>query len=344
MHLPGRRAQVAVDWVGAGLLAVGVAALTLLASWGGTEYGWASAPILSLGALSLLALSAFVAVERRVAEPILPLRLFTSRNFTAAVALAFLTGLAMFGAVTFLPQFQQMVQGASATGSGLLLLPLMGGMLVTSLLGGQLVSRTGRYRSLLLAGSVLMAAGLGLLATMDVATSQVTTSLWMVVLGVGMGMLMQTTLLVVQNSVGHPDLGAATGAATLFRTIGGSLGVSVFGTLFAQQLQAGLPSGAGAAGRLTPAMLATLPAAVRDSYQQAITTGVELVFRSGALIALLAVVAAWLIREVPLRGQPGRPQPSGGEPVPHQGRAYHRGSTATASRRPTSSNSESVYL
>ncbi|HEX6403820.1 MAG TPA: hypothetical protein VF003_11770, partial [Pseudonocardiaceae bacterium] len=155
------------------------------------------------------------------------------------------------------------------------------------------------------------------LATMDVATSQLTTSLWMVVLGVGMGMLMQTTLLVVQNSVGQSDLGAATGAATLFRTIGGSLGVSVFGTLFAQQLHAGMP-GAGAASRLTPATLAQLPAAVREGYQHAITTGVDLVFRCGALIALLAVVAAWLIREVPLRGLPGQPHVSGGEPVLHQ--------------------------
>ncbi|HKS52656.1 MAG TPA: MDR family MFS transporter [Pseudonocardiaceae bacterium] len=305
MHLPGRRGQVSVDWSGAGLLAVGVAALTLLASWGGTEYDWTSVPIVGLGALSLLALGAFVAVERRVAEPILPLRLFTSRNFTSAVALTFLTGLAMFGAVTFLPQFQQIVQGASATSSGLQLLPLMGGMLVTSVLGGQLVSRTGRYRGLLLAGSILMAAGLGLLATMDRGTDQVTTALWMVVLGVGMGMLMQTTLLVVQNSVGQPDLGAATGAATLFRTVGGSLGVSVFGTLFTQQLQAGLPSGV--PSRLTPAMLDALPVAVRDGYQQAVAAGVGLVFSWGALIALLAVVAAWLIGEVPLRGQPGEP-------------------------------------
>jgi predicted MFS family arabinose efflux permease len=305
MHLPGRRGQVSVDWSGAALLAVGVAALTLLASWGGTEYDWTSVPIVGLGALSLLALGAFVAVERRVAEPILPLRLFTSRNFTSAVALTFLTGLAMFGAVTFLPQFQQIVQGASATSSGLQLLPLMGGMLVTSVLGGQLVSRTGRYRGLLLAGSILMAAGLGLLATMDRGTDQVTTALWMVVLGIGMGMLMQTTLLVVQNSVGQPDLGAATGAATLFRTVGGSLGVSVFGTLFTQQLQAGLPSGV--PSRLTPAMLDALPVAVRDGYQQAVAAGVGLVFSCGALIALLAVVAAWLIGEVPLRGQPGGP-------------------------------------
>jgi MFS family permease len=200
----------------------------------------------------------------------------------------------------------------------LLLLPLMGGMLVTSLLGGQLVSRTGRYRGLLLAGSLFMAAGLGLLGTIGVTTSQVTTAVWMVVLGVGMGMLMQTTMLVVQNSVGQPDLGAATGAATLFRTIGGSLGVSLFGTLFAQQLHAGLP-GAGAPSRLTPAMLAGLPAAIRHSYQQAVATGVDQVFRWAALIALLAVVAAWLIGEVPLRGLAAQLQPSSSDEIPHQG-------------------------
>jgi hypothetical protein len=130
-------------------------------------------------------------------------------------------------------------------------------------------------------------------------------------------MLMQTTMLVVQNSVGQPDLGAATGAATLFRTIGGSLGVSLFGTLFAEQLPAGL-SGADGGGRLTPAMLAGLPTAVRDTYQHAVTTGVDLVFRWGALIALLAVVAAWLIREVPLRGLPGQPQPPASDVIPHQ--------------------------
>ena len=309
MHLPGRRAEVSVDWAGASLLAAGVAALTLLASWGGSQYAWSSAPILALGALSMLALGAFVAVERRVTEPILPLRLFTSRNLTAAVTLTFLTGLAMFGAVTFLPQFQQSVQGASATSSGLLLLPLMGGMLATSLLGGQLVSRTGRYRGLLLAGSTLMAGGLGLLATMDQATTALTTSMWMVVLGVGMGMLMQTTLLVVQNSVGHADLGAATGAATLFRTIGGSIGVSLFGTLFAQRLEAGLPgsTGTGATAGLTPAGLGQLPVAAREAYQQAMSSGIDLVFRWGALIALLAVLAAWVIREVPLRGLTGDP-------------------------------------
>ena len=306
MHLPGRRTErVTIDWRGAGLLAAGLAALTLLCSWGGSQYPWSSAPIITLGVVTAAALAAFVAVERRVTEPVLSLALFRSRNFTAATTLTFLTGFAMFGAVTFLPQFQQNVQGASATSSGLQLLPLMGGMLATSLLGGQLVTRTGRYRGLLITGSVLMTAGLALLATMSVSTGQLTTSVYMVVLGVGMGLLMQTTMLVVQNSVAQRDVGVASGAATLFRTIGGSIGVSLLGTLFAQQVQSALPdraSGAPAGGALTPGTLEALPAPLREAYQAAITSGIHQVFLGGAAIAVVALIAAWAIREVPLRG------------------------------------------
>lgn len=306
MHLPGRRAErVSIDWRGAGLLAAGLAALTLLCSWGGSQYPWSSAPIITLGLVTAVALAAFVAVERRATEPVLSLALFRSRNFTAATMLTFLTGFAMFGAVTFLPQFQQNVQGASATSSGLQLLPLMGGMLATSLLGGQLVTRTGRYRGLLLAGSVLMIAGLALLATMSVTTGQLTTSVYMIVLGVGMGLLMQTTMLVVQNSVAQRDVGVASGAATLFRTIGGSIGVSLLGTLFAQQVQSALPDragGAAAGAPLTPGMLEALPAPLREAYQAAITSGIHQVFLGGAAIAVIALIAAWAIREVPLRG------------------------------------------
>ncbi len=264
MHLPGRRGdQVRIDWWGAGLLAAGIAALTLLTSWGGTQYAWASAPIITLGVVTVAALAAFVALERRVSEPILSLTLFRNRNFSAATILTLFTGFALFGAMTFLPQFQQNVQGASATSSGLLLLPLMAGMLVTSLLGGQLVTRTGRYRTLLIAGAVMLSAGLGLLATMSTTTSQLTTSMYMIALGAGMGLLMQTTQLVAQNSVAQRDVGAASGAVTLFRTLGGSLGVSLLGTLFAQRVQSSL-TGGGAAGQVvgghvTPGMLTQLP-------------------------------------------------------------------------------------
>jgi EmrB/QacA subfamily drug resistance transporter len=308
MHLPGRRpGRVLIDWWGASLLAAGISALTLLTTWGGNQYAWGSWQILGLAVTTVLALIAFVVVERRVEEPILSLDLFHSHNFTAAIVMTFLVGFAMFGAVTFLPQFQQNVQGASATSSGLLLLPLMGGMLVTSLLGGQVISRTGRYRWLLVTGSVVMTVGLGLLATMGVATGQLTTSLYMVVLGVGLGMLMQTTMLIVQNSVARRDIGAASGASTLFRTIGGSLGVSLLGAVFAQRLERGMDGQVGAGqltggAQVTPAMLGQLPAAVREAYQQAITSGVHEVFLWGAAIAVAAVAAAWFIHEVPLRG------------------------------------------
>jgi EmrB/QacA subfamily drug resistance transporter len=326
MNLPRhRRDRVSIDWLGAFLLAAGVAALTLFTSWGGSQYDWNSWQIILLGVGAVVALVAFVVVEpwiaRRGGEPILSLALFRNGNFSAAIVVTFLVGFAMFGAVTFLPQYQQNVQGASATNSGLLLLPMMAGALVTSLAGGQFVTRTGHYKILLILGSIVMAAGLGLFATMGTDTSQFVTSLYMVVLGIGMGLLMQTSMLVVQNSVGMRDVGAASGAATLFRTVGGSLGVSLLGTLYTSRLTGELSDRLGAtagaqvtgSGQLTPAMLGRLPEAIRTAYQAAITSGVGVVFMWAGIIALLAVIGAVLIREVPLRSSavpaPARPDP-----------------------------------
>jgi predicted MFS family arabinose efflux permease len=321
MRLPQHaHRRVRIDWWGAGLLGVAVTGLSLLASWGGTQYTWGSWQILSLAAIAAVAAPMFVAVERRLVntggEPILSVSLFGDRNFSATIAMALFVGFAMFGAVTFLPQFQQNVQGASATNSGLLLLPMMGGMLVTSLAGGQFITRTGRYKGLLVAGSVVMAGGLALLATMTVSTSRVTTSFYMVALGVGMGMLMQTTMLVTQNSVEQRDLGAASGAATLFRTLGGSLGVSLLGTLFTHRLTdslrgsaaAGTTHGLSASSQITPAMLERLPGPIRGAFQHAIVSGIQLLFVWAAAIAALAVIAALLIREIPLRSEPAHEQ------------------------------------
>ncbi len=315
MHLPRVRREARVDWRGAGLLTVAIGSLTLLTSLGGSTFAWVSWPGAVLAALTAAATLGFLRVEsgleRAGGEPILALRLFRDRTFAAATALTFLVGFAMFGAVTFLPQFQQNVQGASATSSGLLLLPMLAGMLVTSLAGGQLVSRTGRYRTQMIVGAAVMAAGLFLLATMGTTTSTTVSGAYMAVLGIGMGMLMQTTNLVMQNAVDRRDIGAASGASTLFRTVGGSIGVSLLGVLYARGLTGSLTAQLGAAqaghvagGTTTPALLSSLPASVRTAYEAAVTSGVTSAFLWAGVAATLAVGAAWLVRETPLRATP----------------------------------------
>ncbi|MEV3927304.1 MDR family MFS transporter [Actinomadura coerulea] len=314
MHLPKRpRSTSRIDYVGAVLLTAGIVCLSLMTSWGGTEYAWASTTILGLGAGAAVLLVLFVLWEMRVESPILPMSLFRSRNFTLASVLGFLVGFAMFGAVTFLPQFQQLVQGASATNSGLLLLPLMMGMLVTTMTVGQLVTRTGRYRVYPIVGGVVMTAGMLLLSRLTVDSTQLTTGLFMLVLGAGMGFLMQNTMLIAQNSVEMKDIGAASGAATLFRTIGGSLGVSILGAVYSSRLTGGLSdrlgekageSISGGGGRLTPALLKQMPADVRGAVEYAVASGVHSVFLWATAFTLLSIVAAWFIRETPLRGGP----------------------------------------
>ncbi|MFF3560977.1 MDR family MFS transporter [Streptomyces sp. NPDC002574] len=316
--LPTRGAgQVRIDWTGAALLTVWITTLVLITSWGGTEYDWGSAMIITLAVVTVVAFAAFVMVERRAAEPIMPLSVFTNRNFTLAGALSLVVGFAMFGGVTLLPQFQQYVQGSSATNSGLLLMPMMIAAMALSLAGGAVISRTGRYRALPLAGSVLMTGGLALFATMGPDTSRVLTSLYMVVLGAGMGCLMQTTMLIAQNSAPLRDMGAATGAATFLRNMGGSLGVSVLGALYTHTLSDSFASAAGASAdagktggavaQMTPEVLRGLPEAVRHAFARAVSDGVDTAFTWGASAAVLGIVIALFIRHVPLRGFTGGP-------------------------------------
>jgi EmrB/QacA subfamily drug resistance transporter len=312
MHLPKRRTSHRIDYPGVVLLTAGVSTLILLTTWGGTEYAWGSPTIIGLGIGSVVSLIAFVLWELRAAEPIVPMRLFRNVNFSLVSALGFMVGFAMFGAVTFLPQYQQLVQGASATNSGLLLLPLMAGMLVTLIVVGQLITRTGRYRIYPILGGAFMAAGMLLLAQLTTGTSRVTTSLFMIVLGVGMGFLMQNTMLIAQNSVEMKDMGAASGAATLFRTLGGSLGVSLLGAIYSNQVTGELTTRLGVKGaalsasgtQLTPAILKRLPEDIRVAFMHAITSGVQGVFLWGTGFAALGFVIALFIREVPLRGDP----------------------------------------
>ncbi|MGW3891366.1 MDR family MFS transporter [Micromonospora chokoriensis] len=305
MHLPKYRTEHRIDWLGAGLLSVGITAIVLITTWGGNEYDWTSPQIFGLALLTVLSLLAFGLVERRVQEPILPLALFANRNFALISVIGFLLGFAMFGAMNFLPLYQQTVQGASATNSGLLLLPLMFGMLVVSLVIGRAITKNGRYRAYPIVGGVVMTAGMALLSMLDTNTSKLTSSLYMVVLGVGMGFLMQTSMLIAQNSVEQKDLGAASGAATFFRSIGGSFGISLFGAIFANRLansEGGRAFGGGDAGAgMDLAKLKELPAQARELVLGGLSDGISHVFLWAVLFTIVIPVLAWFIKEIPLR-------------------------------------------
>ncbi|MEU1751794.1 MDR family MFS transporter [Micromonospora matsumotoense] len=314
MHLPKYRTEHRIDWLGAALLSVGITAIVLVTTWGGNEYAWASPQIFGLAVLALVSLVAFGLVERRVAEPILPLGLFANRNFALISMIGFLLGFAMFGAMNFLPLYQQTVQGASATNSGLLLLPLMFGMLVVSLVVGRTITKTGRYRMFPIVGGVVMAAGMALLSRLEVDTGKLESSLYMLVLGAGMGFLMQTSMLIAQNSVEQKDLGAASGAATFFRSIGGSFGISLFGAIFANRLAgsaagSAFEGGTGEGRGMDLTKLKELPTQVREVVLGGLSDAISHVFFWAMIITIAVPVLAWFIREIPLRTANDVPPP-----------------------------------
>ncbi|MGW2628410.1 MDR family MFS transporter [Streptomyces chattanoogensis] len=322
LHLPKKRSQARIDYIGSALLTIGITALVLLTTWGGTEYDWTSPQILGLGAGGVIALVLFVLVERKVSEPVLPLRIFRNGNFSLITVIGFLVGFVMFGSMTFLPLFQQTVQGASATNSGLLLLPLMGGLLVVSLIAGRVTTQTGKYKFFVVGGGAVLTIGLALLSLMDTETTRLTSSLYMVVLGAGMGFLMQTTMLIAQNSVEMRDMGVGSSSATLFRTIGGSFGVAILGAIFTNQVKStmverlGAAAGAkitGGGAQMDPKRLPELPPVVKDAYAHAVANGSHQVFLWGAAISVIGFAAAWFLKEVPLRGGPAK-SPEGGSP------------------------------
>ncbi|MEV4318329.1 MDR family MFS transporter [Actinocrispum sp. NPDC049592] len=309
LKLPKRSSKATIDYWGAGLLTLGIGSLVLFATWGGTEYAWGSWQIVGLGVLTVVSLGLFAWVEQRVAEPILPLRLFRNRNFTLASVLAFMSGFAMFGAVGFLPQYQQIVQGASATNSGLLLLPMMAGVLVFSTLSGQITSRTGHYRTFPIIGMAVMGTGALLLSTLAIDTSSFTSSMYIFVVGAGLGFLMGTTNLIAQSSVGLKDLGVATSTATFARSIGGSLGVAVLGSIFTTRIQDSLTTALGSAGskltstggQLSPKMIESLPKPVHDAYLGGMVDGIQGVFTWGAVFLALGFLVSWFVKAEPLR-------------------------------------------
>ena len=304
--LSGRTKPV-IDYLG--ILFVGLAAtgLTLATSWGGTTYPWGSATIIGLFAGSAVALGIFVWVESRVAEPILPTRLFGNPVFTVCCVLSFVVGFAMLGALTFLPTYMQFVDGVSATTSGLRTLPMVLGMLTTSMGSGVLVGRTGRYKIFPVAGTAVMAVGFFLMSRMDPSTSALVQSLFLVVLGAGIGMCMQTLVLIVQNTSSFDDLGVATSGVTFFRTIGSSFGAAVFGSLFTNFLHSRIgpalaASHAPPAAAASPEALHRLPHTMAAPIVAAYADSLTQVFLCAVPVALVGFVLALFLREVPLRG------------------------------------------
>jgi EmrB/QacA subfamily drug resistance transporter len=233
-----------IDYAGTALLAVGLSGIILLTSLGGNTYDWASPEIVLMGVVGVGCLVALTFVERRAAEPILPPMLFRNRVFIVTSAVAMVVGFALFGALTYLPLFQQIVRGLSPTASGLQLLPVMGGLLVSSIVSGQIITRTGRYKAWPIAGTAIATLGMWLLSSLDETTSTGVAAFHMLVLGLGLGMVMQVLVLAVQNAVPYDMLGVATSGSTLFRSIGGSLGTAVLGAIFSARLAAEL-AGAG---------------------------------------------------------------------------------------------------
>ncbi len=303
------RKQHRIDYLGTVLLGVSLASLVLLTTLGGTSYDWDSAFIVGLGALSVLALVGFVVVERAAEEPVLPPSLFSNPVFLVTGAIGFVVGFALFGALTYLPLFQQVVRGLSPTESGLQLLPLVAGVLTASIASGQLITRTGRYKHFPIIGTALAALGLLLLSRLRADTGTVEAGLYMLILGLGLGLVMQVLVLAVQNAVSYGQLGVATSAATLFRSIGGSLGTAILGAIFsnrlANELASALPSSAGAealsSGQVNPAQVEALPAGLRDVYINSFTDSLSLVFLIAAAVVAAAFAIAWLLQERPLR-------------------------------------------
>jgi predicted MFS family arabinose efflux permease len=307
-------ARPVIDYLGIALVAVGASALILATSWGGNEYAWGSAVIIGLFAGGLIALGLFCWVETRAAEPMLPMRLFSNPVFTVCSILSFIVGFAMLGALTYLPTYLQYVDGDSATVSGVRTLPMVAGLLIASVFSGSVVSRTGRYRLFPIVGTLVMGVGLYLMSLMDPSTGAWLESLYMFVLGTGIGLSMQVLTIAVQNTVDYADLGTATSGVTFFRTLGSSFGTAVFGTIYANALGPNLRDGVSAAagtGTADPAVIgraATSPEGVHRLPPEAsapiigaYADTIQTVFLWTVPVAALGLIVALFLKQVQLR-------------------------------------------
>jgi EmrB/QacA subfamily drug resistance transporter len=306
--LPGatERRSHAIDYAGAGLLAVVLSGLTLMADLGGSMYPWSSQMMIGIMGASALALAGFIFVEFRAKEPVLPLRLFRMRTVTVTSLLGFIVGFALFGSVTYFPVYLQVVRGVSPTGSGLQMMPMMAGMLTTSIASGQLISRTGRYKHFQIVGLIVITIGLLMISRFTPDTPAIQSSGLMMLLGFGLGCVMQVLVIAVQNAVEYKDLGVATSGATLFRMIGGSLGTAILGAVFsgrlASQVAAAIPGmGEAASHSINAQAISQLPAAQRAAYAAAFSSAIDAVFFVAAAVAAVGFLLTWLLPERPLR-------------------------------------------
>lgn len=300
-------ARPIIDYLGITVIAAASTCLILMTSWGGTEYPWGSPVIIGLAIAGVGLLGLFVFVEQRAEEPMLPMRLFRNQVFTLCGILSFIVGFAMFGALTFLPSFMQYVEGVSATESGLRLMPMVFGLIITSMLSGTIVGRTGKYKIFPILGGGVSALGMFLLSLMDAGTSLLVSSIYLFVLGLGLGLSMQVLTIVVQNTVPYHDLGVATSGVTFLRTLGSSFGVALFGTVYSNSLTdqlakaQPLPAGINPTSLQSPKGVHALPSPLREIVVGGYTEALQAVFISAIPVGILAMLIALFLKQVPLR-------------------------------------------
>lgn len=307
IRLPKRanRVKPRIDYLGTALIAIATTSLVLVTSWGGTEYEWGSILIIGLIALTVVSAGLFVWAETKAAEPIIPLSLFRDRNFTITTVAGLMTGVAMFGAIGYMPTFLQIANGINATESGLLLLPMLVGLLITAIGSGLLMSKTGRYKWMPITGSALIGVALVLFSTLTATTSPVVTGVYLFILGAGLGLTVQVLVLIVQNSVPHKVLGTATAANAFFREIGATVGSAVVGSVFATRLTAQLADTFGSgdnaeANSLTPAAINALPTELHDLISTAYAEALAPIYLFLVPLMVISVAMLFFIREVPL--------------------------------------------
>jgi len=322
--LPARSPSIrrSIDYPGALLIAVILTGLILLTDLGGVHYPWNSPVILGLLGMTLVSVVLFLLVERSAAEPILPLRLFLIRSYAVSVTLSLIVGVSLWGAVTYLPLFLQVVKGLSPTQSGLQLLPLMGGVITMSIISGQTISRTGHYRSFPILGMGLMTAGLVLLCGMDSEIPLMLMSSYYLLMGMGLGMVMQVLVVAIQNAVEYRMMGIATSGVLLFRLMGGSIGTAILGTVFSQNLASSLqrrlpPESVGqvAMSSLSPQSILEMPLELRQFYQEAFTDAFRVIFVVAAIVAGIGFCLTWFLPEIPLKNTIRDPEEEGVHPV-----------------------------